>query len=418
MGYDLAVSRPSQLVRVRGQWVLEVERMAHVGGRLYRPRRSFVRGRESILRELERACVPSLCEAATELLGSESAEGATFRIVDGAFERIERARGEGAMDERLVALDEGMKRMQEELAVLRLRVRQLELRESASRPRGGAPGALREPAAASGGAAGAAAPRRGADAPGGRAAGAASAEARGPRRDAGADPRAEAAAGGGAGDAARAGGPGAADEAVGARGPDPDAAAAGEGDPSADARAFADAAEEGASAPPHAPAPDAPPAEAPGPPRLAFPGAEAYGEMLGSLLGEEIAMREAAPEDRPPIEPPMLVTELLADDDEPVGALVVDLAAAVEHGGTLLMLGPEARREELDSGLVSEDVMEGMAEVLNVLSRSFNDIPGNPHVRVGTLSAVDDDTPAWLRDPPHRLDLLCDRGGRTILVSR
>lgn len=394
MGHDLVGCRPRKLAQVRGQWVLEVERMTHVGGSLYRPRRSFVRGRDSILEELAKN-EAALRDAAVTLLDSGPEEGRAYRVVAGGFEPFEGSdEGDDKGGERVIELEERVRHLEDDLNIVRLRMAQLELR------RGGGLGGAASPGGFGRGPAGDAGSDRD----------------HGPGNDAwGARP---APGGAGPGDPPEASpmprDGSAPDASPLARGEGPDAGAGPEWE-KADAEAPANANDPEASA---EASPEEPLEEetAPDEAKLELPTAGNYGDMLSTLVGEEIAFKLVP--DRAPIDATMFASQLLTDEDEPVGAIVVDLAAAVEHGGTLMMISENARRDLIAAGETTEDIVEGMAEVVNVLSRSFNDVPDNPHIRVTPLVAVDDDTPAWITKARHRADLSDDRGGRTILLSR
>ncbi|HJL19587.1 MAG TPA: hypothetical protein RMH99_28245 [Sandaracinaceae bacterium LLY-WYZ-13_1] len=151
-------------------------------------------------------------------------------------------------------------------------------------------------------------------------------------------------------------------------------------------------------------------------PPLELPEASAFGRTLESLLGQDLEVVDADG----PVElgPALYWTPLRDPEDRVIGAVAVDHAAVIEHGGILLMLPDAARREMLDHDEPSDDVVEGMNEVVNVLSRCFNDVPGNTHVRTGTMERVDAEAEDWMARARRRRDLVDANGGRIVLLAR
>lgn len=149
---------------------------------------------------------------------------------------------------------------------------------------------------------------------------------------------------------------------------------------------------------------------------LTFPTCAEYAKGITTLLDEDIALEEDAssPDVRAGV---YFMTPLIGREEEVIGAIVVDLKAVVSQGGTLIMLGESALDEMVESASPSDDVIDAMKEVVNVQSRCFNDVEGNPHVRIGEFRKVEP-TDDWLSTTAHRLTLLDRFGGRTLLLSK
>ena len=109
---------------------------------------------------------------------------------------------------------------------------------------------------------------------------------------------------------------------------------------------------------------------------------------------------------------------LLIDDiDRAVGAMLVEPPCAVRFGGSLLMLGDEEINELLKDHRLSEDVVEGCQEALNVLSATLNAIEGNLHIRVGRLFPLSRGPLEWLPRIRGRRAYDFEDYGRVILVA-
>ncbi len=385
------------LRRSRGSWVLVVEELVRVDADYYKPRRSWVRGQEAILDTLAERGNRDLLESARRAMASShpsykirgsrlerwhpddenrspSANGNSGRpsgISSKEFGRL-RARCE-SLEARVEALEATLKRVAQ--ASHRASTRHAHPSESREAPNGVSPSMAPKAASSSG---------VGAPAVSG---GAAVAEP--------VDPAVSAASA----------------EAAKAEAAEP-AAASPTPDASADAAAEASGAEasEEASGEVTPPPPETDP-------ELMFPDAAAYGKALASLLGEEIPLDD---EEGPfPVKKePYYFTELIDDEDKVLGAILVDLKAVIYQGGTLMMLGENALKSMLKDQDPSEDVIEAMKEIVNVQSRCFNDIKGNPHLRIREFRQVESGDDDWLMGSAHRAGLVDGFGGCTILLSK
>ncbi|MGE0789995.1 MAG: hypothetical protein AB7S26_30250 [Sandaracinaceae bacterium] len=151
-------------------------------------------------------------------------------------------------------------------------------------------------------------------------------------------------------------------------------------------------------------------------PKLAFPTVDAWNEGLGTLLGESVELEAST--SRPVPDATWFGVFLEDDRGEVQGAVLTDAAATVRQGGRLLMMSEEVMSQMLSAGELSEDVTSAMSEVLNVQSRHFNDVDGNPHIKITPLAPVDLEVAAWILAPAARVDFTHADLGRTVLLSR
>lgn len=166
--------------------------------------------------------------------------------------------------------------------------------------------------------------------------------------------------------------------------------------------------------------PDAAPTEEPeaaaessAEPAAQIPSSADLSRILEGLLGAPVPLTEAEPL---AIDASCYGCMLLDDDDRIVGAFVADLRATVMLGGTLMMIPEGVLAESLEAGEPTEDMLEAMSEVLNVSSRAFNDVPGNPHVRTKVIAPIDLDAYPWLPNPVARTDHAEPNGGVITMV--
>ena len=145
-----------------------------------------------------------------------------------------------------------------------------------------------------------------------------------------------------------------------------------------------------------------------------MPEAPTWERGLTSLLGDRVRVSEE------PIEGDLAalgyITRLVDDEGQMRGAFLVDATAVIELGGRLLML-PDGAREDMRKTEPSEDVLEGMSEVLNVMSRYVNELDGADHIRATPLVPIALGIDDWLDRPRTRRDLRDEYGGRMALLS-
>lgn len=372
---DALVTSRAKVLRHGPQgWVLEVERLEFAGGRLYRPARAHLTGRDKILQHLEGGAEDTpIRQLIEEMIEKQpKADNLAFDLTDEGAEISEEPEDveERAVAPRVLQLEARVAAMSRTVENLR----RLERRLSAALVK-----AQRSPAAAAAPAsakpAEAAAPEA-AEAPAEGAAPVPMSEPTEEPADAEAEPSppGEAAAPPGVGEPLKIGGMDGTDT--------PAAEDTGE------------------------PAPEA---------KLQFPDAAAWSEGLEALLGEKLGMTEEA--SRPPFDDSYWLCVLVDDAGEKIGAVLADRVAVVNQGGTLMMLGDEVTSEQLEAGEPTEDVLEAASEVFNVQTRCFNEIAGNPHVKTKGIERFDPSTHGWLADAPGRTDLVDENDGRTVLVS-
>ncbi|MFK7985290.1 MAG: hypothetical protein AB8I08_04595 [Sandaracinaceae bacterium] len=392
----LARSRPRRLRCRGGDWELELERFDRMSGALYRPKHLAVIGPAAIR------------EALTSLTSSHAFCEAVERVMAEAHDSdvIYEVAGEGlrvvsAMEERVSSIESAKRLVAAELEVAQLRARVARLEQAfAGLRRGGF-----APSGAHG-----SAPHPQPSAP--------------PRgRDDGAHPAASApgpnpgAANSGAANSGAANEASPAAPSPMASNPPSDSASASDASPLGGAPAEEENAdpqpvgsEAAGASPPESAASDEPEVE----PAAAIPSSGDLSRILEGLLGAPVPLTEA--------EAPLSIDGscygcmLLDDDDQIVGAFVADLKATVMLGGTLMMIPDNVLEECLEAGEPTEDMLEAMSEVLNVSSRAFNDVPGNPHVRTEVLALLDLEAHPWLPNPVARTDHAEPNGGTLSMV--
>ncbi|MEM9864078.1 MAG: hypothetical protein AAF938_20935, partial [Myxococcota bacterium] len=381
---------------------LVVEKLVRIGADYYRPRRFNVYGEDEILERIE-SVNPALCDPARRAMSSRHGN---YRFAGGRLERVDRDAAQTKREaqknyERLAAR---CKSLEMRIDALEATFRQI-ARRASMMPRPAAhPGTADSRHGANGGSRSAAPVQP--DAAPARASAQAAPAAVEPQDAAPAASAPQANPGPSA--------PSASDAESGEVEQKADAAEtpAGAETPSPEAPADVEAAEAEAEAAPDEGGVAAPPASEP---VLQFPSAEEYARGLSSLIGEPVKLEE---DEAWPVDERTYVTELITDDDEVVGAIVADLKAVVRQGGTLMMLGEEVLAEMEDTGIPSEDAVEAMQEIVNVQSRCFNDIPGNPHLRIRGFGTLDPEKDAWMTGSVHRTGYVDEFGGRTQLLSR
>lgn len=98
---------------------------------------------------------------------------------------------------------------------------------------------------------------------------------------------------------------------------------------------------------------------------------------------------------------------LVADDDRVIGAIVADLPTVAFYGGMLMMTPEGGIKDQVDSGQVQSSIVEAFSEVVNVLTRAFNSIEGNLHVRSRSVLPLAESTASeagsWLANASHGL---------------
>ncbi|MCA8953757.1 MAG: hypothetical protein KDE27_29870 [Planctomycetes bacterium] len=116
---------------------------------------------------------------------------------------------------------------------------------------------------------------------------------------------------------------------------------------------------------------------------------------------------------------------LLDDQNQPIGALIADLVAAVYLGGNFMMAPEDALAEQVKSKQAGDATIMAFSEIANIITTSFNALDGNPHVRscpaTDTAKVLATELGSWMKAPGKRTDVVADfpwGKGRLILVSR
>ncbi len=130
-------------------------------------------------------------------------------------------------------------------------------------------------------------------------------------------------------------------------------------------------------------------------------------DVLDGLLGRELELEPADPMSS--VDTVGGVLAAYADDADVVRAVAGwDLPAAAYVGAAVGLLPRGAADDAVDERYISENLLENLTEVCNVLASIFH-IPGNPHLRLHqtyrpTAAAPDPDT-ALLYAQGQRIDL-------------
>ncbi len=354
----LTAATPTRLVCRRGSWSLEVERLVAVERDVYQPRTQRLEGTDLVLQHLQRVENTALARAASALIRSlQAAEECAFEALDSEWIACDaRPRGDSSRPNALAAANATVLELRAELCLLR--ATQAGLRERLARLEAqlASQARLRELRAP---------------------------QSLAPTREAhssGASPI-----------------------------------------PVAPAAVIISA----ASLPPPSliPAPVPPSPSTPAPHAaspLQLPSSSAVAACLKTLIGKKIGVREAQRGNFPAKGTQLYwFSRLLDDEGNDVGALVTDLAGAIGLGGALMMIPPSQLDAQRAAQTPSEDVMCAMAEVMNNLSATINQMPDALHVRVQALEAMTEGNLAWTKSAAQAMDLELEDGmGHLLLFAR
>ncbi len=123
--------------------------------------------------------------------------------------------------------------------------------------------------------------------------------------------------------------------------------------------------------------------------------------VLCGLLGADIALESGDPAADLPAIQPGWGSLLIDDDGNEVGCILGDLVSTVSLGGGLLMLPVGGLEDQVDEGEASEMAVSALGEVINVMTKTLNELEGNPHVRsmpAQPLSELANGRP-WVQNP-------------------
>jgi hypothetical protein len=373
----LTAITPTRLVCRRGSWSLEVERLVAVERDVYQPRTQRLEGTDAVLQHLQRTANTALAHAAHALIrGNQAAEECAFEALDSEWVACEAtARRESSRPGALAAANASALELRAELCLLR--ATHAGLRERLARLESQLASQTR------------------------------ARELRAP-------------------------------ESLASIRPPQSRVAAPLSRPSPNVPAAVPIADAPASSPPPgsaSPSPSTPLISTPSisvpaslaPPAaralipLKLPSASAVAVCLKTLIGRKIGLQEVRPGSFPAKgkKRPYWFSRLIDDDGNDVGALVTDLMAAIGLGGALMMIPPQELDAQRAAQTPSEDVMSAVAEVMNNLSATINQMPEGPHVRVQPLEAMTDANLAWTKAAAHAMDLELDDGmGHLLLFAR
>jgi hypothetical protein len=98
--------------------------------------------------------------------------------------------------------------------------------------------------------------------------------------------------------------------------------------------------------------------------------------------------------------------------------LLGELKLVAHIGGKLMGLPSTVIEEQAKTGILSEQVMLAMSEVVNTLSSTLNRLPGNAHVRGTPVEPFPADRLQWLGSARHFIALGRNRVGTLWLLAR
>ncbi len=104
------------------------------------------------------------------------------------------------------------------------------------------------------------------------------------------------------------------------------------------------------------------------------------------------------------------VSMLSTGEGEVVGAMAANAPAACMFGGGLVMLPENSLKEMIEENDLSEVVIDGLSEVFNMLRRTINAEPKNPHVEHGRVHLFGDGggDEEWVKNPSKSIKLAGD----------
>lgn len=109
---------------------------------------------------------------------------------------------------------------------------------------------------------------------------------------------------------------------------------------------------------------------------------------------------------------------LLDDDGKDVGVLLADLKLVAQIGGKLVGLPTTVIDEQARTGVLNDQVMAAISEVVNTLSAKVNQVAGNQHVRGTPVEPFSAEQLHWLNSARRRLAIGLNRIGTIWLVGR
>lgn len=375
--------KAKRLVLERGQWTLEIEKLAALRGALFRPRSQGVEGEEFILEWLKQH-QPNLALQASHILADSHSDSDEIAFAaqeqawspapfapppgsslaaqsDGSQEQPSQASVD-ALIQRITLLEAQLRRLpklESRLLSLEQKLQNSAHLSPAKNPLGAAPPATGSPAFA------------------------------GPSaKSAPASPAPE--------------GPASGEEVtqIQAQAPRPEAESKGAKPPKTPDKAAA----------PKAQDPD-PLAK---PDRLTVPAAEALQDTLTALLGTELALSTVTKRPLPALNTlngPCYICQIIDDNGEIEGLILSDLEATVRFGGTLMMTPADEMANQIINAEPSEDVVDAAAEIFNNLSGTLNAVEGNKHIKVDTGRPLVESDHPWLQEPVARQDFTVREGG-------
>ena len=153
-----------------------------------------------------------------------------------------------------------------------------------------------------------------------------------------------------------------------------------------------------------------------------FPPVKVLRDMLSDLLGRGV---EVAPADpwSPSVSDPGAVAVYVDDGSRLRGLICCDLSLSVSLSASIALIPANTAASCLEEGQLTDDMVENLNEVLNILATLFN-LSDGPHVRLYALHVPGEQPPAdlcaQLRAYGKREDLTIEvagyGGGRISLV--
>ena len=132
-----------------------------------------------------------------------------------------------------------------------------------------------------------------------------------------------------------------------------------------------------------------------------LPDPQQLSSVLCGLLGTDISLESADSAAEVSGLEPGWGSLLIDDDDNEIGCIVSDLVSTVSLGGGLLMLPVGGLEDQVEEGEASEMAVSALGEVINVMTKTLNELEGNPHVRsmpAQPLAELSEGRP-WVQSP-------------------
>jgi hypothetical protein len=158
----------------------------------------------------------------------------------------------------------------------------------------------------------------------------------------------------------------------------------------------------------------------PGAKVISLPSASALSELLRSLAGQGALLQPAERANWALLAAagPVYAAALNDHDGQDVGAIIMDIEAALRLAGALLMESEDMITSLIEENMMSDDMLDASSEVCNTLMSSINKMSGNPHLRAGKIALLGEADASWLAAARKCDDYRYSHGGRVAIATR